>query len=39
MLAPRRNSSSTSLRTAGLISVCSSSDARRSLTTFFNVGW
>jgi hypothetical protein len=39
MLAPRRNSSSTSLRSAGLTSVFSSSDARRSLTTFFMVGW
>ena len=38
MLAPRRNSSSTSLRIAGLTSVSSSSDARRSLTTFFIVG-
>lgn len=39
MLAPRRNPSSTSLRIVGLVSVSSSGDARRSLTTFFVVGW
>jgi hypothetical protein len=37
MLAPRSNSASTSLRIAGLISVSSSREARRSLTTFFRV--
>lgn len=39
MLAPWRNSFSASLRIAGLISVTWSSEARRSLTTFFSLGW
>ena len=38
-LAPRRNCSSTRFRIAGLTSRSSSSEARRSFTTFFIVGW